>query len=177
MTNDEFNNLPTSVLVMALVALLGGIFVIILDEFQETEVGNITQTNDSINSSILGTSIDLNAGTHTYFIGILNETLTVFNESTELSPDGNITVTESTGALVFLAGGIAQNNTIYNISFTYQVGSAGRDTFAEGTDGIAELVSWLDLIALIIAASIIMYLILRNFGVIGGGKGNQGQGY
>lgn len=49
--------------------------------------------------------------------------------------------------------------------------STVNDTIDDGIAGIAEITSWLDLIALIVAASIIMYLVLRNFGVIGGTGG------
>jgi hypothetical protein len=49
-----------------------------------------------------------------------------------------------------------------------------NQTIADGLAGLTELTGWLDLIALIVAASIILYLVFK---AIGGMGGRGGGGY
>ena len=56
-----------------------------------------------------------------------------------------------------------------NMQDTMTADSAAANATGEGIDGLAELASWLPIIALVIAAGIVIGIVVRSLRVSGGG--------
>lgn len=178
MVNSDIKGLPALVFAIATLALVAGISVIILGEFQSEQETTVTVVNDSVDFTSQATYYYLanNATATSYWIQIINTSVTVQNATSGFAlRAGNWTVDISLGRILANSGGVINNT--WNVSYQYTTGTDARDIYGEGVTGILEITSWLDLIALITAVGIILYLVIN---VIGKNMGNNiggNQGY
>ncbi len=173
----KLEELPTLVRIIAVVALIAGMFAIILDQFQIQQETTTVVVNDSITFAALDTFYDLEGNDSiTYYVRLVNSSMTMRNDS--IYPDGDIaragnwSVNIATGQIRALSGGNVTAGDNWNVSHSYVYGSEARNIYGEGLTGVLEITSWLDLVALAVMAGILLYIIMASIG----GRTGKGTG-
>lgn len=182
MVNNDYKSLPNVAFVIATLALVAGITTIILGEFQQEQETTTSSVNETFDCGTLGTAVTLDYNsTTTNFVQLVNNTFVNVSNRTGVTDvlqerAGNFTVDVTAGTITCVAGGNLTANTEYNVSYFYTLGSTARSIYGEGVTGILEITSWIDIMALILAVGILLYIVVK---VIGRDVSNRfgGRGY
>jgi hypothetical protein len=172
MVNKDYKSLPTVVFAIATLALVAGISVVILGEFQAEQETTTAQVNDSTYLTLNDTFYYLanNATATDFFVRIVNSSVVVAGNTTEYSRTGNWTLDFDLGRISQTSGGAILTGSTVNVSYSYITGTSARDMYSDGVSGILQISSWIDLMALILAVGILLYIVVR---VVGRDVGKQ----
>lgn len=183
MVNEDWKSLPNVMYAIAVLTLVSGVAVILLGEFQTEQQTRHTVVNDTITFTANDTYYYLynNATSNSsdYWVELVNDSVQVWNRSTlpagNMTRAGNWTVDVTLGRISQVTGGYIGEGSSMNVTYSYITGSAARDIYGEGITGVLEVTNWIDLMALIFAVGIILYIVVRVMG--GQTPGQQGGRY
>lgn len=154
--------LTNIILTIVFVGVIMGILFLMLAEFQENQSDNIQTT--IVNETFDGTSgigyltYNSSSATHKCYSS-LSITTCINSTGGEIVPSTNYSVTTSTGAVTTLVGGY--NYTTWNCTYTATHGGDGCNAIVETSLASGELPQWLDIIVIVLIASIIIGLVLK----------------
>jgi len=160
----EISKLQGAVTIIALIALILGITLIILDEFVEQSIKNAGVPTAVANETWATASNSTNA-TLTYpFIKSVTNVTNTTNGAPLAST--NYTIYLDQGKIILTTGDADLYFEGYNInvSYTYYAQTAESSIAVNETlKGIGDFGDWMPLIVIVIAASIILGLVLNTF--------------
>lgn len=153
----KIEELKNAVLILALVALIVGASVLILDKFAETVKTPTTVAYGSENVTLAG-----GAGTLTH------------DDVTALNAIGNSSVNFTVGTQVNLSSGLGGTivssypsvpNGSYYVGYAYKANNSASSGVVAGRDAVSTVsTDWLGIIVVIIALAVILGMIIRSFG-------------
>ncbi len=149
-----------ALLVVALVAILIGVVLFVLDEFSEQVADKVVVTNETgAWLNITPYTVD-NAGvcqfTDFVITGMWN-----YTDGTVI-PAANYTVTAVSGYFVNATTYALHATLPVNLSYTYTGGGTACEGVDDLMDEIVDFIPWIGIILLVIAAAIVLGLLINN---------------
>lgn len=157
----ELNNVARFALVILLIGMIVGIGVLILDRMSTSPAlyNDVTIANESVSWGAPQTNRSLAHGNITTFTKVANIAGTAYGS-------GNYSINTSAGILTVLSNttGIGSGATVY-VYYEYEDrNSEATQALGAARDALAELAtSWMGLIVLIGALSVILVMVIRSF--------------
>ena len=153
-------------LTIALVAILIAVVLLVMVKFQRqsaTDAYSVSNESGSLDYSAY--TLATRASSCDWNTPIITEVWNfTTNPHTQIElADANWTFTEATGALFSSAGGFTNDNfTQVNVSYSYKAGGESCRAMGSIVDDISHFVPWIGIILLIVAASIVIGILIKN---------------
>jgi len=162
------NDLYPIILTIAAVAILIGIVMMVLTEWQEvTSNKEITTFNETLTNPNV-TEVGASVGNATV-CGFSNFAVIIARNASGVSEGciidaANYTVDADTGTIFASTDITAEyNNTAWNITYSFNYGGESCQATLDVIDDLTDFIPWIGIILLVIAAAIVLGIVISSF--------------
>lgn len=175
----QLGSLQTIIVSIVIIGIFLGIGFLVINELKD-QLSTQTATVEGESFTGLGNTtngtqyVDYNYTTANIPCWTSVALVAAYNSSDDTTIEiGNLTLTSTTGMIMYSAAGADWNGTPLNINYTYVYGQTGCESIETTEEAIATIPTWLTIIILLVIVGIIVAIVS---GVLptGLGKGSSG---